>query len=142
MLMSKVPVLKKTIATQLTWPHQAGVVLLLLFYMAAFVHSPVGMPHVHHEEDIHHGDSCVKDACHITIFHPGGEGGCDHKYHFTQSIEDCDLCHSLLPRQVMVNALVYVEFKIEFSPYSVHPTIEKVSAPQSLHTDRGPPYLM
>jgi hypothetical protein len=129
-------------ATRLSWPDQAGVVMLLLFYMTTFVYSPPGMPHVHHEEDIHHGDSCVKDACHISIFHPGGDGACDHKFHFTQAIEDCDLCHSLMPRQVINAALVISECKIEFSKYSSHHTMWKVTAPYVLETDRGPPSLI
>jgi len=140
--MSKLPLFEKTRATKSSWPQQVGVVMLLLFYLAAFVYSPVGVPHLHHEEDVHHGDSCEKDACHIAIFHPGGEGECDHKFHFTQAIEECDLCHAVLPRQVIAEVPVSPEFKIEFSTYTVHTYCELIAVPFLRHDDRGPPVLI
>jgi hypothetical protein len=120
----------------------AGVIMMLFFYLAAFVYSPVGVPHIHHEEDFHQGDSCEKDACHIAIFHPGSEGRCEHKFHFTQSKEECDLCNIVLPRQLVESIPVYREYKIEFSDSSFCAIQEKALTPFLLHTDRGPPALI
>ena len=77
---------------------RAGVAMLLLFYVAAFVYSPVGVPHIHHEDEIHKGDACLTDACHISVYHPGSKDGCNHKSHITRAFEQCDLCNVILPQ--------------------------------------------
>jgi hypothetical protein len=121
---------------------RAGVIMMLVFYLAAFVYSPIGVPHIHHEEGIHQGDSCEKDACHIAIFHPGGAGKCSHQFHFTQSREDCELCNVVLPRQVVEKVPEYRESTIEFSFQSYYAIREKAETPILLHADRGPPALI
>ncbi len=62
---------------------KGGLIMMLSFYMAAFVYSPVGVPHIHQEEAIHQGDSCedvpatlrsftlgVKESAHINSILP------------------------------------------------------------------------
>lgn len=122
---------------------RVGVIMMLAFYLAAFVYSPVGVPHIHHQEEaVHQGDSCEKDACHIAIFHPGGEGKCSHPFHFTQSKEECDLCHVILPRQVVEKVPEYSECRLEFSFSSFYSVLERAATPMRLHADRGPPSLI
>jgi hypothetical protein len=121
---------------------RAGVIMMLGFYLAAFVYSPVGVPHIHHEEDIHQGDSCEKDACHIAVFHPGSKGRCSHQFHFTQSKEECDLCNVIMPRQVVEKVPSYSACNFEFSFCSFYSVRENAAAPLLLHADRGPPSLI
>ena len=121
---------------------RVGVIMMLSFYMAAFVYSPVGVPHIHQEEAIHQGDSCEKDACHIAIFHPGGEGKCSHQFHFTQSKEECDLCNVVMPRQVVERVPEYCEYKLAFSFQSYYAVKETAATPFLSHADRGPPSLI
>lgn len=114
-------------------------IVLLGLYMLAFLVPQGDLPHVHSRPDLHAGDSCRKDACHIAIFHPGDKGGCHHKFHLTQADESCPFCHWSLTfqeeppvaglRSVMLPAPVVVFDPI---PCPVVPfTI--------LHADRGPP---
>lgn len=119
-----------------------GVALLLLFYVAAFVYSPIGVPHLHHDDEVHQEDSCKKDACHIAIYHPGSQGACDHKYHFTKAVEDCMLCHFLLPRHLVVQPQVMAMADIEITNYSLHTVVDVISSPVLLPADRGPPSLI
>ena len=121
---------------------RTGVVLLLLFYVAAFVYSPVGVPHIHHEDEIHKGDVCLTDACHISVYHPGIKGGCNHKSHITQAMEECDLCNVILPRQVVSCIFLHIDYNIEFAfnpgfIFNETPPFEICQ-----HADRGPPSVI
>ena len=121
---------------------RTGVAMLLLFYVAAFVYSPVGLPHIHHEDDIHKGDVCHTDACHISVYHPGSEGGCNHKSHITRAKEECDLCNVILPRQILSSTLPHIDFDIEFAfnPGIIFNETPLVEVCQ--HADRGPPSVI
>lgn len=125
-----------------SWSFSAGIFMLVLFYIAAFVYSPVGVPHSHHEDEIHTGDACLTDACHISVYHPGSKGGCNHKSHITQSMEECDMCNVILPRQVISGTLLHFHVDIEFAfnPGFVFDEIPLDEICQ--HADRGPPSLI
>ncbi len=121
---------------------RTGVVMLLLFYVAAFVYSPVGLPHIHHEDEIHNGDDCLTDACHISVYHPGSRGGCKHKSHFTRAIDECDLCNVVLPRQIISSTLPHTDFDVAFAfnpgfIFNETPLVEVCH-----HADRGPPSVI
>lgn len=121
---------------------RTGVALLLLFYIAAFVYSPVGVPHIHHEEEVHKGDACLTDACHLSVYHPGIEGGCNHKSHITRAMEECDLCNVILPRQVISSTLIQFDFDIEFASNPGFIIIEMPLVEVCHHADRGPPSVI
>ncbi|MDZ4748119.1 MAG: hypothetical protein SH808_06495 [Saprospiraceae bacterium] len=118
---------------------KAGVALLLVVYLMAFVYSPIGVPHLHHEDEVHQGDSCEKDACHIAIFHPGSKGACNHKFHFTQATEECDYCNVILPRQVITAFLYLDDLKTEIISVAGFAVTEWTIIPTRLQSDRGPP---
>jgi len=40
------------------------------------------------------------------MYHPGDQNGCDHKFHFSKSLQDCDLCHFTLPRQDLAKEFI------------------------------------
>lgn len=122
---------------------KAGAALLLAVYLIAFVYSPIGVPHLHdHEDELHQGDSCDKDACHIAIFHPGGEGGCNHKFHFTQAAEACDFCNVILPRQVVASFQQIDDLKTEVISIAGFAIAEWTILPKRLQSDRGPPSVI
>lgn len=121
---------------------RTGVAMLLLFYVAAFVYSPVGVPHIHHEDEIHNGDACHTDACHIAVYHPGNKGGCNHKSHITRAMDECDLCNVILPRQVMTSSLLCFDFDPEFTFNPVFNLDETPSVEVGQHADRGPPAVI
>jgi hypothetical protein len=136
------PVIGKEEETIRTLPFRAGVIMLLFFYLATFVYSPAGGPHVHHEDELHHTDSCAKDACHLAIYHPGSEGGCNHKYHFTQADEECGFCHLLLPRQILALETESTSLTNDFSFFIPGYCGQKWISLHFPHADRGPPYLI
>lgn len=121
---------------------RTGVAMLLLFYVAAFVYSPVGVPHIHHEDEVHKGDACLTNACHISVYHPGIKGGCNHKSHITQAMEECDVCNVVLPRQVVSSTLLYIDFDIEFAFKLGFVFNETPSVEVCQHADRGPPSVI
>ena len=121
---------------------RTGVAMLLLFYVAAFVYSPVGVPHIHHEDEIHKGDACLTDACHISVYHPGSKDGCNHKSHITRAFEQCDLCNVILPRQVLSSTILCFDFDIEFASNPDFVFNETPSVEVCHHADRGPPSVI
>jgi hypothetical protein len=122
---------------------KAGSGLLLVIYLVVFIFSPIGVPHLHHhEEEFLHGDSCEKDACHIAIFHPGGEGGCNHKFHFRQATEECDYCNVILPRQVVSTFQPLDDLKTEIISIPGHAVAKWITLPVLRQSDRGPPFLI
>jgi hypothetical protein len=130
-----------THTTRQNWPAslQAGVGLLLLLYVTAFLIPPGAIPHTHHEEDLHTGDSCLKDACHIAIFHPGAQGGCTHKYHFTKAAEDCSLCHVIVTRQIASEAYVFLTRTTIAKVFIARLDVDLNTLSPIVHNDRGPP---
>lgn len=121
---------------------QAGVFLLLFLYMAAFLFPQGTAPHVHIDQALHEGDACRKDACHITIYHPGNKAGCHHKFHFTKAPEECLLCHSIVTRHLPLHIDVPEELVCATSYFSPSPIVGEVAAATIIHDDRGPPFLI
>src|SRR5687768_3435013 len=77
---------------------------LLLVYICTFTLTPGLSPHhVHDHHD--HGETVEHDPCHIRIFHPWAEGGCDHKFHFTAYCEDCQDQQVMLLRQIVPTSI-------------------------------------
>lgn len=112
---------------------------LLSFYLFAFLVPQGTLPHVHSRTDLHAGDSCRKDACHIAIFHPGDKGGCHHKYHFTQAEDQCPFCngsytYQIRPAVTLLPTLVQHQYAI-----TNHQVYRPIPASLILHADRGPP---
>jgi len=119
---------------------QAGVCLLLFLYLATFLFPQGSAPHVHTGHDLHEEDACKKDACHIAIYHPGSEAGCQHKFHFTKAPEECLLCHSIATRHIPVQIIVtddLVSARPSFTPTAI---IGKDFTVPIDHDDRGPPF--
>lgn len=76
-------------------------VFLLIAYCSVFLISPGILPHHDHDHVEHGIDTCRKDPCHISIYHHGNAGACNHKYHFTQASEKCLWCDVILAYQVI-----------------------------------------
>jgi|GEM_PF-1213651 len=123
-------------------PYRAGVIMLLAFYLAVFVMSPAGVPHVHEEVGIHHTDSCEKDPCHIAIYHPGNRGGCNHKFHFSEASKECAFCNVALPRQITTIEIDNPEWRIasSFSYIDIQHDLNEESFIEL--ANRGPPCLV
>lgn len=122
--------------------YRAGVIMLLAFYLTAFVLTPAGVPHVHDEDEFHHMDSCGKDACHITIYHPGSKEGCNHKFHFSKAYKECSFCNVALPRQIATSQPVCPELRpaFSFSYFDVQQDQPQISFIEL--TNRGPPCMV
>lgn len=118
---------------------QVGVILMLFFYLAVFVASPFSVPHSHHEVDTHESDLCTTDACHITIYHPGQEGGCKHKSHITQSEGECLLCHVVLSRQLQTENILFADLNTVMPCHHMTDLADVLAAGFHVLADRGPP---
>ena len=118
--------------------YQSGGLLLLLVYVFIFIVPPGIVPHSEHEHE-EHGVNIENDPCHISIYHPGLDGGCKHKYHFTQNCPDCERSHLTLVRQHIIQPVIWsdihVLYKIQHTHFSDAPFYP--SLPD--HHDRGPP---
>ena len=136
------PVTGKAELTMMTLPYKAGVIMLLLCYLAAFVYSPVGVPHVHHEDEALHSEDSEKDACHIAIYHPGSKGQCGHKFHFSQAIKECDLCQLVLPRQFVAPLGSHAEMYVAFSIVNFNYHLIQIWPSDPEQAGRGPPSLI
>jgi hypothetical protein len=118
---------------------RAFVSTLLLLYVAVYLYPPGSFPHVHQNEELHHGDSCRKDACHIAIYHPGSEGACHHKSHLTRSPETCPWCKIISTRQFHPPVLLQ-EIVCSWDYYlTSDPAVAGTVSITILHADRGPP---
>lgn len=133
----------KTIAIRLRqFSHlglQVGVGLLLVLYLAAFLFPSGTAPHIHADQVLHEGDACKKDACHITIYHPGSKAGCHHKFHFTQAPEECLLCHTIVTRHLPLQIIVPEELVCAIPSFTPAEIVGKDVTAFIVHDDRGPP---
>lgn len=118
---------------------QAGICLLLLLYLAAFLFPQGSAPHVHIDQALHEGDACKKDACHIAIYHPGNKDACHHKFHFTKAPEECLLCHTIITRHLPLQIIVPEELVSEVTSCTPTVIVGKGIVPNITHDDRGPP---
>jgi len=119
---------------------QAGVALLLALYLAAFLFPSGSAPHVHSDQTLHEGDSCEKDACHITIYHPGNSAGCHHKFHFTKAPEECLLCHTIVTRHLPLQIILPEELVAASSYFCPSLIVDAIASAEIIHDDRGPPF--
>lgn len=114
---------------------------VLITYSSVFLFSPAIVPHDGHDHVLHEADSCEKDPCHIAIYHPGHENGCNHKFHFTTAPEKCPWCDQSLVCQIPNEHNGLKFHAIHYSPTDSNP-VQRLSFPVSiLHSDRGPPAL-
>ncbi len=116
---------------------------LLCLYAVVFIAPPGLIKHSAHDHLSHHDDTIESDPCHIAIFHPGLDGSCNHKYHFTQGHEDCPLCKIIFLHQYPIeeNRCITCDIPqiISFPCASEH----DVRDFSILHSARGPPaYLI
>lgn len=114
-------------------------IVLLGFYLTAFLIPQGTVPHIHSRADLHAGDSCRKDACHIAIFHPGDKGACHHKFHLTQADEPCPFCHWSLTFQEEPPVIGLLAVFQHAPSATFDPAPCQVFPPAILHADRGPP---
>ena len=122
-----------------TMPFRAGVGLLLGLYLTVFLFPPGYIPHVHNDRDIHTGDVCQKDACHIAIYHPGDHNACHHKFHFSKALDECPLCHSIAARYLPLGLVIQSDIAfVQLPSFSFCPAGESYN-PTIAHADRGPP---
>jgi len=115
------------------------VAFLSLTYGSVFLFSPAVLPHHEHDHVQHGLDTCQKDPCHISIYHHGYAGGCNHKYHFTQAPDKCPWCDVILAYQVAPISTEFLFDEINFST-----VLCKVEQATDLlipfcHSGRGPP---
>ena len=113
--------------------------LLLAVYVFIDLIPPGLVPHSEHDHLGFTDLALEKDPCHISIFHPGESGGCNHKFHFTKQPGDCPLCHVTLVRQISIDQIFDAK-----NIYSViHCQSQGTEGAEfnfpKLHADRGPP---
>lgn len=113
--------------------------LLLVIYFVVFVISPLGLPHLHHDDEALHGDACFAEPCHIAIFHPGAKGACNHKFHFTQAAEECSFCQILPPRQIVSPLIALSDIHLQFACELPEQIWSFSKLLVLCHSDRGPP---
>lgn len=68
-------------------------IIMLLFY--AIGNIPVEIIHqfVHaHVTVVVHSIAQEKDPCHVSLYHEGRDGSCEHKTHVV-TLDSCNLCH-------------------------------------------------
>ncbi|HZV71000.1 MAG TPA: hypothetical protein VFG10_15705 [Saprospiraceae bacterium] len=112
---------------------------LLLIYVFIYIVPPGLVPHSEHEHLGQIGTTIEKDPCHITIYHPNVEGGCHHKYHFTNDPGDCLRCHVSIVRQIVPEPIQVWDVAYYIPLFQINcPTGEVIQFP-ILHDDRGPP---
>ena len=76
-----------------------SVLIMLGIYLSTFLSSSAVLPHTHYHHEDPIAEAGEQDPCHITLFHPGLEGGCHHKTHLINSKEPCNLSHITLMRE-------------------------------------------
>jgi hypothetical protein len=126
---------------EMTMHWRAFASLLLLLYVAAYLFSPGSVPHVHHEQDLHHEDSCTKDACHIAIYHPGSKEACNHKFHFTKAPDSCPWCKLISNRQWNLPDFFLEEWLVCYDHYTPNYQVDDGFFPPVIQADRGPPAI-
>ncbi len=87
----------------LVWGKCSGVALLLLIYVfSSFdIESLPGELHNHQSNELHTNELEL-DPCHISFYHEGRAGGCDHEAHLAEE-DKCPLCHI----QVSKSQIIY-----------------------------------
>lgn len=122
-----------------------GIALLVIYLFICLI--PAGLvPHTghdHHSDHDHSGHDHIieSDPCHISIYHAGLAGGCNHKYHFTENNPPCPLCKiSLLP-QITVDPVLWISQLSPSFPFIISLTVEIVWYTIILQEDRGPPQI-
>ena len=118
---------------------RGGVMALLALYLAAFISSPAGVPHLHHDTHLVHDDACRKDPCHVAIYHPGDEHHCKHKQHLTAASKECDLCKISMVPQVLAEATPNVPSCAALQKPSAHPCTQLVLREVNHLANKGPP---
>ena len=112
---------------------------LLVTYIPVFILSPVVFTHSDHDHAAHQIDTCEKDPCHISIYHPGHGGGCSHKYHLTEAPEKCPWCDVILAYQVEAQQIQFYFHEIEFSSVASDIFQSADLLVPFCHSGRGPP---
>src|SRR5688500_10268498 len=98
---------------------RVSVACLLFGYITVFLFSPAILRHDEHDHVDHRRDTCEKDPCHISIYHAGKEGGCNHKFHFTTTPEKCEWCDVILAYQLSTSNIILGQYKIDFPNQAV-----------------------
>jgi len=114
---------------------------VLITYASVFLFSPAIVPHSGHDHVLHEADTCEKDPCHISIYHPGHEGGCHHKFHYSQAPEKCHWCNLKLVYQISPEHPGIKFHAIHFCPADSDPIQGLPFLSSDPHSDRGPPVL-
>lgn len=111
---------------------------MLCVYVAVFVSSS-SAPHTHGAEDHHSEALCHTDACHIAIYHPGSEGGCNHKAHLGAHEEDCPLCHLVLTRDHVLAAIPFASLQYSHQTALFFALEQPIISVVSFRGGRSPP---
>lgn len=78
----------------------------------------------------------------MSIYHHGGTGSCNHKFHFTKDEEKCPWCDVTLVRHLASTDIIILS--IAFISISVE-ELNQASLPRSIsssHSGRGPPAFL
>ena len=130
---------KLILKTNVIFTTRVFVGFVLISYSSVFLFSPAIIPHGEHDHVLHEIDSCEKDPCHISIYHPGHEGGCHHKFHFSHAPEKCPWCDSNFVYQISPEHADLIFHEIHFSPADNDPINVLPYLISNPHSDRGPP---
>ena len=110
----------------------------MVVYIFIFIVPPGVVPHSEHDH-VEHNIASEHDPCHISIYHQGQDGGCQHERHFTQEDPDCDRCHVTLVRQHVVPPIIWIDLFVcnNIQHLGLEESTFYLSLPD--HHDRGPP---
>lgn len=73
-------------------------VIILFFYVIGNIPPPFFHSLVYvHDSVVSHAAEQEKDACHVSLYHEGRDGSCEHKTHLVK-VEKCSLFHPVLQK--------------------------------------------
>lgn len=119
--------------------YRQWVIGLIALYLFIYIVPPGLIPHSEHDHLGLTDDALEKDPCHISIYHPGESGGCNHKYHISKEPGDCPLCHVTMVRQIFSDFFPGPELAFSLTPCQINVGEGTIIHFLILHDDRGPP---
>lgn len=118
-------------------------VVLGLVYVIGFYHSSIDHTHhhAHSNQELHH-PGCETDLCHVSIYHPNSNLGCDHKSHWTEAETPCYDCIQLIKHESIEELTETEVLRVSISSEFAWSPLHVYSAPQRVIHLRGPPSVV
>lgn len=123
------------------WTKTCLAISFVLLYIVGSVNVELihKLKHAHHQ-NVSHTIKDESDACHVSIYHQGKQGGCEHKQHLVKNTK-CSLCDSQLHKPHLLSNLRIVVEHVSFSCNLSLTTSNTVNGFFCYTQDRAPPVL-